>query len=317
MKRIVIAGVAAWCMVGCASELPMAHEDPLIGSSEPYGPPSSVAPSSLPLVPLVVPGRDEMRLLPMRSDRLTLDSKADLDAFIARMSVSEHSGGPVSLPSRLSAIDFTKYQVVAFAEAGLRGMEEARIVGIEASADHRLVHTVRWRVASADAASGDSRARLHMVAVARSSKPITFLRTAEVPLAVTPTPVRPSPQVGVPWEPGPEPVSSEVPRWRAVPNPEVTEATVEAAAREVLKELAVTSLTVERRTIAWAVEQLQVGKRANWLPDSEVWVVKAEGGPTRLGPDGLSRVPVSGVSPRLVSLLFSIEDGMPLVSIGL
>jgi hypothetical protein len=304
-------------MIGCSNELPMAHEDPLLVSSMPYGPPSSVAPSSLPLVPLVMPGRDEMRLLPARSDRLTLDSQADLDAFIAGMRAPEPSGPPVSLPAGLVGVDFTTYQVVVFAESGLRGMQEARIVGIEESGDHRLVHTVRWSVAGAEATAGDSRGRLHMVAVARSAKPITFLRTADVSLAVTPTPVRPSPQVGVPWVPGPDPVPSELPRWRTIPNPEVTEATVEAAAREMLKELAVTSLTVERRTIAWAVAQLQVGGRDHWLPESEVWVVKAEGGPTRLGPDGQTRVPVSGVSPRQVSLLFSIEDGGPLVSIGL
>jgi hypothetical protein len=304
-------------MLGCANELPMAHEDPLLVPTVQYGLPSSVAPSSLPLVPLVVPGRDEMRLLPSRSAKLTLDSQAELDTFMANWKASDPSASPGALPARLGAIDFTKYQVVVFAEAGPWGTQGARIVGIEETAPNRLVHTNRWSGPDAGADVSEPRGRVHMVAVARSTKPIVFLRTTQISLAVTPAPVRPSPQVGVPSSPAPDPVPNEQPRWRTVPNPEVTESAVEAAAREMLKELAVTSLTVERRTIAWAVEQLQVGGRDHWLPESEVWVVKAEGGPTRPGPDGQSRVPVSGVSPRLVSLLFSIEDGTPIVSIGL
>lgn len=309
MKRLVAAAALAWCTFGCVYDL----YGPTIPTGS--GAVSSLVPSTLPLVTLIDPNRDAMQLRPAQSVQVVIDSKAALDTFLQSSGAFGPSPEAHGGADRLAAIDFTKVQVVVFAASGVKGTETGRIVGIDEQSGTRSVHTVRWTGSGASGFPGDPRASVHMVAVARSSKPMTFLATKEVTLA--PTPVRPSPQVGVPWVPGPTPDQNEHPRWRTIPNPEVTEATIEAEARAKMQDLAVSYLKVEKRPLTWTAEHLSMPGPINWLPESEVWVVTAEGGPTRLDADGQTRVPVSGVSPRLVTLLFSVEDGTPVATSGL
>lgn len=328
MKRIVIAGGVAWCLVGCANHWPAPYE-PSFQSALGYES-KLVVPSTLPLVPLVTPESQDMAPRPGRRMQRIIMSRAEMEAFWADLPRSEPLNPDLppapgvtlpALPPLLANVDFDKYQVVAYAEVGLQGFGTARIVGIEEHVDMRGVHTVHWVGHQSPGSTSAPRSSLHMVAVARSAKMLSFVQTRQEPLP-TPSPpiVAPSPQVGMP-PPAPVPIvaaqPTDFPRWRTIPNPELTQAAIEAQARAQLWELSVSSLSVERQTFAWVAEHLGLAVPAIWVPESEVWVVRAEGGPTRIGPDGHTRVPVSGVEPRQVTLLLSIENGRPFATIGL
>jgi hypothetical protein len=269
---------------------------------------SSLTPETLPLVPIIDPGMSESYYHVGRASRFVLNSSDELSTLLSSM--PQKSSQVWGLPS-LSA----NYQYLVFSDVGQWRPGTARIVGVEERPDMRVVHTVRWLGRENSGNPSDPHGVMHVVAVPRSTTPIAFARTKEIRL--TPQVIQPSPQVGVPSTPAPtiqDP--NQHPRWRAIPNPELDQASIERLVRERLHEWSLSSLRVERRTLQWVEETLGQGHSLNWLSDSEVWVATTEATPTRLDASG-QRVPVTGVSPRQVTLLLSIEDGNTFARVGL
>lgn len=317
MTRCLPIAFAALGLIGCMFQGPL-PQAPIPQASVPgtvapfFDQKSVLSPSSLPLVPLVGPtgiAYDE-KLLAMRQQ--VLDSRAEVEAYLANLGQAGAESQP--LPAAVTTLDFARYQVVAWCLSD--GMHhEARIVGIEDQPDRRVVHTVRWTGMIMALASPGPRATLHLVAVPRSAKPIAFGQILSSPLAARS--IAPSPQVGVASRPEATPVPDNThARWRPVPNPELTAATFEAAARHEFPELAIDSVTVERRTIEWVAENLESGLPNYWLPGTEVWVVQLVGTPTREPAPGHPRVRIGGAPEHRIAMLFAIDTGSLIMKAG-
>lgn len=305
MKRHLAMALATLGLLGCMAQTP-GPQAPVPGTTAPFmDQPSQLAPSSLPLVPLIGPEASvyDEKLLPMRQQ--LLDSRAEVEAYLAHRAAAGDVARP--LPEAIATLDFGRYQVVAWNLIDAMH-QQARIVGIEELADRRVVHTVRWPGMLMMLPSPGPRATLHLVAVPRSDKPIGFAQILSVPLAAPE--IAPSPQVGVASRPAatPSPDNTQ-PRWRPVPNPELNAATFEAAARHEFPELAIDAVTVERRTIEWVEENLESGLPTHWLPGTEVWVVRLVGTPTREPAPGHPRVRIGGAPEHHIAMLFAIDTG--------
>jgi hypothetical protein len=149
---------------------------------------------------------------------------------------------------------------------------------------------------------------LHVVAVPRGTKPLTFAAGRTVALA----PLSPPDQ---PFNP-----DSQA-RWRAVPDPEITREVIEADLRRQFASGTLTQLSIERRTLeALKDHPLLQGGTNGWrhTQDSEVWLVSAEGdlplttglfGPPEPGAAALSRM-------AQVIMLISIETDGPFARMG-
>jgi hypothetical protein len=311
LKRRITTGLALLGLMGCMAQGPVAPA-PVPGTVAPFfDQPSVLTPSSLPLVPLVGPigsAYDET-LLPMRQQ--VLDSLAEVEAYLAYRGPAGGQAAP--LPAAVATLDFARYQVVAWSLSD-HMHQEARIVGIEEQADRRLAHTVRWTGMLMALASPGPRATLHMVAVPRSAKPLAFGQILSIPLATRP--IDPSPQVGVASRPTASPVPNTQARWRPVPNPELTAATFEAAARHEVPDLAIDSVTVERQTIEWVKENVEAGLSDAWLPGTEVWVARLVGTPTREPAPGHPRVRIGGAPEHRITMLFAIDTGALILKAG-
>jgi hypothetical protein len=317
MIRYLPITFAALGLIGCMFQGPLPQvpipQASVPGTVAPFFDQKSVlSPSSLPLVPLVGPAGityDE-KLLAMRQQ--VLDSRAEVDAYLANQ--GQAGAEPQPLPAAITTLDFARYQVVAWCLSDWMH-HEARIVGIEEQADRRVVHTVRWPAMLMMLPSPGPRATLHMVAVPRSDKPIGFAQILSIPLA-TPV-IAPSPQVGVASRPAatPSPDNTQA-RWRPVPNPELSAATFEAAARHEFPELAIDSVTVERRTIEWVEENVESGLPTHWLPGTEVWVARLVGTPTREPAPGHPRERIGGAPEHHITMLFAVDTGDLIMKAG-
>jgi hypothetical protein len=176
----------------------------------------------------------------------------------------------------------------------------SRITAIEDQGGRMLVRTKRWEPPPNPNAGPDRNGRLHVVAMARTDAAIDF-----APLEV-------GSGASAPDEGGYSTAGSPMmsPRWRAVPNPDVTQAMIEEQYRRQFERSAVTRFVVEKRTIA---EAAALTRQANdrlghFTPESEVWVVSVDGDLEPNGFAGGGRVGTIGGTPDRVASFTGLID---------
>jgi predicted small lipoprotein YifL len=316
MRNLVFAIACVLSLAGCGSAgsttIPTAES-----SSERSATPAEVAnvPASLPFITvgnLGVQGNGA-------ADRVVFDQQDDLDRYLAAhpgvLPSRFASTNPQTAPMSDSAstvvkdgkLDFGRYQLVLFQARTFDLTGNARVVSIVEEPARRVVHTARWIMPNLPPNPQDDISVAHVVAVPRSNKPLAFAPTMAVTIGQWGAP---SPTTGRAAR-----TFTEGPRWRAVPNPELTEERIEAAARRGLGAQPPARFILQRQTLAAA----GWGSLGNLSTNSEVWVATAEGtfgldafpgsltsAPTPL-PSGVVERRVVGYS-RLISI-FSIEDG--------
>ena len=276
-------------MLGCVapdSAVPPAQQAPSsVGAS-------SLAPPSLPFASLVNPSNAAVGLQASAGLKAVAYSQAELEDQlrpIGAMPLKLNYLGPqpgwqpdkpateVFDPARLP---FDRFMVIAYASDAANA-RSARITGVEERADALVVHTVEWSGSDRRAAVPETR-HVHVIAVPRSSKPVVFAQTQTITLGT---------------EPNLDGVAYDAPvRWKAVPNPLVTEAFVKTVA---VSHGSAAPTHARRVTVNWLNERL--GTDVHWLftDDSEVWVVLGVG--PHKGAEAQTRV------------VMSIEDGGPLM----
>jgi hypothetical protein len=315
MRILVLTIACVLSLAGCGSAgntaAPTAES-----SSERSATPAEVAnvPASLPFITvgnLGVQGDGA-------ADRVVFDQQADLDRYLAAhpgvlpSRFASTDPQPVPMPDSASTVmkggkvDFGRYQLVLFQGRTFDLTGNARVVSIGEEPARRVVHTARWIMPYLPHNPQDDISVAHLVALPRSDKPLVFAPTMAVTIGQWGAP---SPATGRAAR-----TFTEGPRWRAVPNPELTEERIEAVARRGLGAQPPARFTLQRQTLAEAIG----GSLGNLSTNSEVWVATAEGTfgldafgaftspPTPL-PSGVVERRVVGYS-RLVSI-FSIEDG--------
>lgn len=312
MKYRVFLTAAVLLVAGCGATSPAPSSNAASAVSVPSpaaapGDEVTVSPADVPNVAESMPFLTISNSTHRENDApvwATINSQAELDRFI-----SDHPG---ALPSYLAStdphppvlsdpsspvtvygkIDFSKYQAVYFQGKTFELIGNARVVSIEDQPTRLLVHTARWVLPTE--LSGHMPI-YHLVAFPRTSKPVVF--------APTMVAVRRPGDI----DPGP--------RWRAVPNPELTREKVEAEARQLLGNANPTSFTLEKHTLQWLADNLHEGggTLGNLSSNSDMWVATAEGqlsNDVYPGPIGVGVPQPSGFSR--VTYLISIEDGMVL-----
>ncbi|MNS74624.1 hypothetical protein D3C72_1081060 [compost metagenome] len=216
------------------------------------------------------------------------------------------SPSPEPLPEMLMNLDFARWQAIAFVDGAVDASTSSRITAVVDLGDRLEVRTTRW-VAPPNPASGPSpSSRVHIVAVPRTDKPVVFAETAVLDGTAK------AGEGGYGLAGGP----IMNPKWKAVPDPELTREKVEEAFRGMARGAGVTKMSVEKRTIEWVRANLYAeAARQRYTPDSEVWVAIAEGELAVSGP-GLATGPglsIGAEAPRASRLwaLYSIEDSFP------
>ena len=249
------------------------------------------------------------------SESAVLRSKADLDAFIARRKPAvppvyakpafaspepviflpppgpdgrpapEPTFAPIPVPDALTGLDFGRYEAIAFFDGAVKVASLSRITAVQDLGDGWRVATKRWEPPANPSAIPDVNGRLHVIAIARSGKPTSFTPTDIVDGS--------SPDgggYGVGGNPNMRPL------WQAVPNPEVTRASIEALLRE--QEQGNPDITID---LALKPASTFVGP-AYFTPDSLVWIATVKGDGVRGGFASAGRFPE-------VTMLISPEDG--------
>lgn len=267
------------------------------------------------------------------SEKVVLNAKADLDAFLSRhprvtpdmlarpiapmpqsSATPPPAPPPVSapppemerLPDALTQLDFGKYQAIAFFDGAVKLAATSRIVAVEERPEQLVVHTMRWEPPPNPASADAPRGRVHIVKLPRTDKPVLFAET------IISNEVADEMEGGVGVGANPR----MNPRWKAVPNPEITREMVEQQARGMARVGPDGTFSFEKRTLRWIHENLKfenVLRGPSFTPDSEVWLAIAEGDldmtmPSHLPPPGQ----IGGTPPKTsrAVMLFSIEDGM-------
>jgi hypothetical protein len=300
----------------------------------PFGPPSTYAgvgveaiagiPVSLPFRTLFTAEMAREYFQAGASEFAVLDSAADWAAFLTRhprgmptvIEMPPDYPGPrptptmLPLPENLAQVDYAKFQVlVAFVGAAANG-EQLRIVSVEDAPDRRIAHTVRWQAPPNAGFLPGTFPLMHVIAVPRGTKPLAFASERTVALS----------RLATPDQGGMDPNS--VPRWRAVPDPELTREALEAQLRQQYAGGTINRLSLEKRTFDSLKEHpLLQGGMGGWnhTPDSEVWLVELEGDvPSQFIGGGRPSREIGGTPDRLAKLtaLMSIENGMTFAMTG-
>lgn len=231
------------------------------------------------------------------SELAILRSKADLDAFVARRRPAvppvysaspaygspnpviflpppgpngapapEPTFAPNPLPKDLTDLDFSKYEAIAFFDGAVKVASLSRITKVQDLSGSWSVATKRWEPPANPSAIPDVNGRLHVIAIARAGKPTSFAPT-EVADGRSPD--------GGGYGVGGNPTMR--PLWQAVPNPEVTQASIEAMLRAA--EQGNPNVTID--------VSLQPASTFNgpghFTPDSLVWIAKVKGDNVRGG----------------------------------
>jgi hypothetical protein len=255
------------------------------------------------------------------NELVVLNSQPELDAFLQRhpqakpQPFSPPPGYPSPYPSPqmpgtppgLVDVDFSKYQLIAHFLGSVTPGVHSRIVRIEDTGDRLVAHPVRWNPAGSPTGPVELRPSVHILALPRTAKPITFAPLEEVQLKV----------MGPPGPDGGDPEA--YPRWKAVPNPELTREVLEASYRQRYGS-SLQNLKLEKRTFASLKNEPLLGSLPGWgyTDDSDVWYVVLEGnlvspfpGPTTTARDGDG-------APHMarMTMLLSIETGVELTVIG-
>jgi hypothetical protein len=295
---------------------------------------SAASQESMPFKTLIVDEGPGRWLAAGSDERTVLRGRADLDALLARHAryvqsatgpmrptpgpsmgppmmrppdgVPMPSSSPEPLPEMLMNLDFARWQAIAFVDGAVDASTTSRITAVVDRGDRLEVRTTRW-VAPPNPASGPSpSSRVHVVAIPRTDKPVTFAETAVLDGTAKPG------EGGYGLAGGP----IMNPKWKAVPNPELTREKVEEAFRGMLTGAKVTHFSVEKRTIEWVRANLYAdAARMRYTPDSEVWVVVADGDLPMNGP-GVATGPglnIGAEAPRATRMwsLVSIEESFP------
>lgn len=298
----------------------------------PFGPPSTYAgvgleaiaaiPVSLPYRTLFTAEMAREYFQAGSSEMAVLDSAADWAAFLARhprgmptvIEMPPDYPGPrptptmLPLPENLAQVDYAKYQVlVAFVGAAANG-EQLRIVSVEEQPERRVAHVVRWQAPPNAGFLPGTFPLMHAIAVPRGAKPLTFAPERTVALSRLAT----SDQGGM------DPNS--VPRWRAVPDPELTRDALEGQLRQQYAGGTIDRLSIVKRTFDSLKDHplTQGGMGWNHTPDSEVWLVELEGDvPSQFAGGGPSRE-IGGTPDRMakMTMLMSIENGTTFAMTG-
>jgi hypothetical protein len=219
--------------------------------------------------------------------------------------VASPSPEPEPLPEALTKLDFSRWQAIAFVDGAVDLSTSSRITAVVDSGDRLEVRTTRW-IAPPNPASGPSpSSRVHIIAIPRSDKPVAFIETAVLDGTAK------AGEGGYGMAGGP----IMNPKWKAVPNPELTREKVEDSFRGMYQGAKLPKLSVEKRTIEWVRANLNPeAARQRYTSDSEVWVVVAEGDLPNMGPGGDSLGHgVGGTESRVSRMvaLVSIESDFP------
>lgn len=285
-------------------------------------PPSSVTPSqsgaaasasaqvSLPFKTVLDDGPGTGRFFKAGdSERVVLDNKAALDAFLQRHPREQPEGNPSNpspplepFPEAVTNPDFAKYQLIAFFDGRVKLGATSRITAVRAQGDGLVVETMRWEPPPNPHSADDPVGRVHLVALPRQTRPLTFAN-----LVVSNETSKTGGGTAVAGNP------TMQPRWRAVPNPEVTQASIEQEAKAAFSRSDVTRLTVEKHTLQWVTDNLgpEIGQSMPFTEDSDVWVLTVEGDMDAFGPGGTLPGTVGAGNQRVKRIvqLLSIEDG--------
>ena len=225
MKRLslTLAIAATLGLTGCQASnwgLPGQHGNAL---SE------SIAQASLPFKTVLDEGTGtgRYRFVAGASERVVLEDKAALDAFLQRHPRTTPEGNPSNpnppmepLPPSLSEVDFGKYQLVAFFDGQVKLGATSRITAVRLQGAELIVDTMRWEPPANTASADDPVGRVHIVALPRANKAMTFSE-----LAISNETSKTGGGTAVAGNPVMQP------RWPAVPNPEVTQAMFEQGGR--------------------------------------------------------------------------------------
>lgn len=220
------------------------------------------------------------------SETAVFRSKADLEAFVARrkpavppvyaavgspypviqlpppgldgMPAPEPTFAPNPLPETLTGLDFSKYEAIAFFDGEVTAASLSRITAVQDLGGSWRVATTRWEPPPNPNAIPDLNGRLHVIAIARSDAPVAFAPTQVVDGS--------SPDGG--GYGGNPPMR---PRWRAVPNPEVTRESIEAMLRA--QEQGNPDVTID---LTLRPASSYPGP-TSFTPDSPVWIATVTG----------------------------------------
>lgn len=300
----------------------------------PFGPPSTYAgvgkeaiagiPVSLPFRTLFTAEMAREYFQAGASEFVVLDSAADWAAFLQRhprgmptvVDMPPDYPGPrptptmPPLPENLGQVDYAKYQVlIAFVGAAANG-EQLRIVSVEDAPDRRIAYPVRWQAPPNAGFLPGTFPLMHVIAVPRGPKPLSFAPERTVALS----------RLSTPEQGGMDP--NAVPRWRAVPDPELNREAMEAMLRQQYAGGTINRLSLEKRTFESLKDHpLLQGGTGGWnhTPDSEVWLVELEGDmPSQFAGGGRPSREIGGTPDRLAKLtaLMSIENGMTFAMTG-
>ena len=257
------------------------------------------------------------------SETAILRSKADLEAFLARrkpavppvysttpaygspnpvaflpppgpdgVPAPEPTFAPSPLPEALIGLDFSKYEAIAFFDGAVKVASLSRITKVQDLGGSWSVATKRWEPPANPSAIPDVNGRLHVIAIARAGKPATFVPT-EVADGSSPD--------GGGYGVGGNPTMR--PLWQAVPNPEVTEASLESMLRA--QEQGNPNVTIDVSLQPAST----FGGPAYFTPDSLVWIATLKG-------DNVRGRFASGGGYQEVTMLFSPEDGHMLAGVS-
>ena len=299
---------------------------------------TAAIPPSLPFITLFADGPNGRAFAAGHDQGTLLQSREQLDAFLASRpralpasaqppvaprpdaSVTPPPGfpppgqsaaapSPEPWPEQLRNIDFGKYQVLVFVDGSVTLGAYSRITAVVDQGGELVVQTTRWEPPASAGMPADVNARLHVVALPRTNKPLAFVEIA------TADGVAGENEGGSSVAGGP----LMNPKWRAVPNPEVTREKVDAFVRATFKGATPTSYSLEKRTIGWV--KANVFDRADdqhFTPESEVWVAIAEGDLPMGGSHAPHGMTVGAAEPRAsrVAMLISIEDMNPYMSLS-
>ncbi|MDB5101944.1 MAG: hypothetical protein JWM80_6365 [Cyanobacteria bacterium RYN_339] len=262
------------------------------------------------------------------SETVVLHSKAELAAFVARhpqavpppaavpqptASFGPPSGIPFGtqppafmpdpLPDTLTKLDFDKYVAIAFFDGAVKVASASRIVAVQEQGDKLVASTRRWEQPAGPAAIPDTNGRLHVIALALTTKPVTFQPTDVVDGT--------SPPGGGGYSIGGSPMMR--PRWPAVPNPDITQAMITEMARGFANASPDSKIDVQFAPASTATLAAPIGQpdSTTFTPDSKVWIVRITGSVSAPGPGAALPGQIGGSGPTYGQsiMIISPEDG--------
>jgi hypothetical protein len=294
----VLPLVMAAALAGCAAPAPSAPA-PLGAASTPaasavQAPPAALGP--LPFRTLVADEGDGALFKAGPSETVVLRSKAELEAFIARHPVAVKpvygppdanpypfpippppavgappSFKPATIPDQVLKLDFGKYEVLAFFDGAVKVASTSRVISVVDEGDHLVATTRRWEPPPNPDAIPDVNARVHLLAVPVSPKPVRFSPVEVVDGTKTDG-------GSSAYYVGGNPIMRPI--WPAVANPELTKAAVEQLARSFARNKD-GKMELTLVPISSLPGTFEPGACKSFTPDSLVWYARFNDGAPR------------------------------------